>query len=144
MEHKLPEYIEEPIREKLSKVVDTVASNLPEGLEEIFVSTSLSQGERGYPSVWLFTARLAVEIRQPLNQGRIQCDMFRLKDAVDWIRLSARRYDFKEATENSELYVEFATIDSVSCILEATGEGCRHLMDVYKHRVTPNFKVLAK
>ena len=139
MDNSLPEYIEEPIRDELSKVVATVTANLPENLEETFVSTSFSQGERNYPSVWLFTSKLAVEIRYPLRQARIQYEMFRLKNSVDWIRLNARRYDFGDPAENSELDIEFTTIDSVSSILEATGDGCRHLMGVYKRWFSPNF-----
>ena len=135
----LPEYIEEPIKEKLNEVVTTVIKYLPEHPEEIYVSTSLSQGERNYPSVWMFTAKVAVEIRHPLNKARIQYEMFRLNDAVDWIRLNARRYAFGDTTEDSELDIEFTTIDSVSSILQANGKGCRDLMSVYERWLRPNF-----
>ena len=136
---KLPEYIDEPIREKLLKVMATVIENLPEKPIEAFVSTNASRAELNYIGVWLFTPRLAVEIRRPLVQARIQYDMFRFKDAVDWIRLNARMYEFKDPVEDSQLDLEFTTTDGVSSTLSANGEGCDKLMDVYRERFLPNF-----
>ena len=69
MDLELPEYIDQPIRERLHKVVATVCENLPEKPAEAFVSTG--RGEPHYRGVWLFTENLAVEIRNPLNQDRI-------------------------------------------------------------------------
>ena len=66
--------------------------------------------------------------------------MFRFIDAVDWIRLNARNYKFKEADkEDSELDLEFSTIDGVSSMLSANGSGCGRLMEIYKHRFLDNF-----
>ena len=136
---ELPKYVEEPIGEKLRKVMATVVSTLPEKPDEAYVSTSFSRGELNYLGIWLFTPTLAVEIRNPLSQARIQYDMFRFKDAVDWIRLNARRYEFRELLEDSHLELEFTTIDGVSSTLSASGEGCRDLMDIYRRRFLQNF-----
>lgn len=137
----LPDYIEDPIRGKLDKVKTTVIKNLPgdELPDEVFVSTSSSQGSLSYLGVWLFTPRLVVEIRNPLSQARIQYEIARFKDAVDWIRLNARNYEFGEHSANSELELEFTTEDGLSSVLSANGEGCRRLMEVYRDRFLPNF-----
>lgn len=135
----LPEYIEEPIRNKLDRVVASVIKNLPEEPQGAFVSTSVRQGTLNVLSVWLFTPKLVVEIRKPLSQARIQYDMARLMDAVDWIRLIAHDYEFGEPSEDSRLDLEFTTTDGVSSVISANGEGCRRLMEVYRNRFLPNF-----
>ena len=134
---ELSEYIDTSIRERLHKVIATVSENLPETAAEVFVSTS--RGEPNYLGVWLFTEKLAVEIRNPLSQGRIQYEMFRFSDAVDWIRLDARNYEFADPGKDSELELEFTTIDGVSSMLSATGAGCHDLMAIYKNRFLRNF-----
>ena len=139
MSVELPSYIEKPIQEKLLKVIDTVCKHLPEQPCDVFVSTSPNGSGPNYPSVWLFTPHLLVEIRNPLNQNRIQCDMAEFKDAVDWIRLNARKYDFESLKNDSELDLEFTTRDGLTGELSASGEGCAHLMEIYKRRFLLNF-----
>ena len=133
----LPDYIEQPIRQKLEETIKAVTPQLPEPPEEAFVSTNL--GDPKIPSVWLFTKHLIVEIRGPLNQGRIQFDLARLYKAVDWIRLNARKYDFGKPADDSRLDLEFTTIDGLATELLATGEGCARLMEVYRDRFLENF-----
>ena len=96
-------------------------------------------GGPDYTSVWLFTKNLVVEIRNPLNEGRIQYEIAPFRQAVDWIRLNARRYEFEEPTETSQLDLEFTTMDGLSAGLSATGQGCRHLMTIYRDRFLANF-----
>ena len=133
----LPDYIEPPIKEKLEEAIAAVTPHLPEPPEEAFVSTNV--GEPRVPSVWLFTKHLIVEIRGPLNQGRIQFDFARLYKAVDWVRLKARRYEFGVPSADSLLELEFTTIDGLATELSATGEGCARLMEVYRSRFLENF-----
>ena len=137
----LPEYIDAPIREKLEKIKAKVIENLPdnESPNGIFVSTKSTQGSLSYLGIWLFTPRLVVEIRNPLSKARIQYEMARLRDAVDWIRLNARNYDFKDHRADSELDLEFTTEDGLSSVLSANGEGCPTLMEVYRDSFLPNF-----
>ena len=140
MEVVLRDYIEATVREKLTKVIDTVSNNLPEQPCEVFVSTSANGGGPNYPSIWLFTQHLLVEIRNPLNQDRVQFELFPFKDAVDWMRLNARKYDFKNPMRDSALDLEFTTKDGLTAELTATGEGCAHLMELYRRRFLLNFK----
>ena len=139
MDLEFPNHIEAPIKEKLCKIVTTVTENLPERPEEVFVSTMAGQGTTDYVGVWLFTPKLVVEIRNPLSQRRIQYEIARLKDSVDWIRLDAHDYEFKEPSESSRLDLEFTTKDGLSKVLSANGEGCRYLMKIYRTRFLSNF-----
>ena len=135
----LPEYIEAPIREKLQKALTGVMENLPETPEEAFVSTSLSDDAPIYRGIWLFTPKLVVEIRNPLNQDRIQYEIAPFKKAVDWIRLNARKYEFDNPTKDSQFDLEFTTKDGLSSELSAIGQGCQDLLRIYRERFLPNF-----
>jgi hypothetical protein len=135
----IPQYIEAPIRQKLCELLTMVIPLLPEEPEEAFVSTESRDGELRYRGIWLFTHNLVVEIRNPLSQARVQYDMARLKDAVDWIRISAYNYRFEEPSEESRLDLEFTTTDSLSSVISATREGCAHLMELYNSRFRPSF-----
>ena len=139
-----PKYIRKPIREELQKLSTRVRPLLPDGETPngVFVSTSAFSGELKYLGLWLFTPNLYVEIRNPLDKDRIQFEMARFKNAVDWIRLNARNYDFKEWSDVSELELEFTTEDGASTVISATGEGCDHLMRLYKQTFLPNFAAL--
>ena len=138
MSATLPAYVEAPIREKLQKIVDAVMPILPQQPEEIFVSRTLTSNAPNYPSVWLFTKRLIVEIRNPLNQSLLQFEMARLAGSVDWIRLYVRKFDFHNPGEDSELDLEFTTADGLSSTLSGSGEACDHLMSIYRERFLPN------
>ena len=135
----LPSYIELPIREKLANVIDIVTPHLPEKqVEAVFVSTNTGEGGPKVLSVWLFTKNLIVDIRGPLRKDRIQFDFARFSKAVDWIRLNARRYDYESPGIDSQLELEFTTTDGLATELSATGEGCTHLMEVYRNRFLAN------
>jgi hypothetical protein len=136
---ELPKYIEAPIRERMQKVIATVSANLPEQLEEAFSSSVSGEGGPIYPAIWLFTQNLVVEIRNPLNRDRIQHDLAPFAGIVDWIRLNARKYDFGDPGEDSQLELEFTTTGGLAGTLLATGQGCPHLMEVYRRRFLTNF-----
>ena len=136
---ELPDYIEAPIREKLERVIGIVRENLPEEPDEVFSSADSSEGRATYPNVWLFTPNLVVEIRNPLSQDRIQHDLAPFAGTVDWIRLNARKYQFGDATEDSQLELEFTTTGGLAGTLSAVGQGCPHLMSLYRERFLRNF-----
>ena len=132
----IPEYIEEPIRNKLLKAIELVSSNLPESPDEVYVSTTFDQPQ--ISAVWLFTPNLISEIRHALTPDRIQHDVAQFAGTVDWLRLNARKYAFQEATDESQLDLEFTTTVGLSGTLYATGKGCPRLMELYRDRFLPN------
>ena len=139
MKISVPVYINEQIRDRLQKVIEVVVPNLPEVPVEVFVCMDTREGRTNWPAVWLFTANLVAEIRNPLDRDRIQHDIAPFTDAVDWLRLTGRKYEFKESKEESELVLEFSTVDSLSGTLSAVGPACDHLMEIYHGQFLKNF-----
>ena len=143
------EYVkDEGIRKKLGVVVDSAVKKLLKNHEatkdevprEIFVSLS-NGGGRIDMTVWLFTKSLIVRIRNPIDKERIQYEMARFENAVDWIRINTRRFDLEQTHDDSEFDLEFSTMDGLSHELSASGDGCRKLMELYEKQFLPNFKM---
>ena len=130
--------LEEPIKGRLLRVVRLVVSNLPEGPVDVFVSASSSDSGLSYDGVWVFTPKFVSEIRSPLSSGRVQHDVARLNGLVDWVRLTARNYEFEESRQESRLDLEFTTSDGFGGALYGVGPRCDRLMKVYRERFLEN------
>ena len=140
---ELPDYIEGSIRERLNRVIDMVSKNLLEDVVDVFPSNHRGESGPEYIGLWLFTKTLVSEVRNPLRPAQIQHDMARFAGLVDWLRLTARHYEFKEAVPQSELELEFTTADGLNGSLSATGSSCDLLMDLYRCRFKANFSSAA-
>lgn len=135
----IPQYIAETIREKLSQVVCKVENMLPEEMQEAFVCTRLSHGSLNYTDVWLFSQSLIVQIREPLSK-KVQFEVGRFGEVVDWVRLTARGYDFDtDAGDDAELELEFTTEDSFTGAISTNGKGCSELLRLYRKRFLRNW-----
>ena len=130
--------MEGPIRDRLLRIVQLVSSNLPEDPIDVFVSTSSSNSGLSYDGVWVFTPKFVSEIRSPLSSGRVQHDVARLKGLVDWVRLTARNFEFQESDQESRLDLEFTTSDGFGGTLSGVGPRCDRLMKVYRERFLEN------
>ena len=136
----VPDYIEGPIRAKIESVFELMRGNIPEAIEELFVSTYPNANGPDRYTLWLFTDRFVVKVPNPLNLDRIEHDMASLKACVDWVQLDARNYDFSPLhASDSRLKLEFTTTDGLSGELWGEGEGCLRLMEIYKTRFLGNF-----
>ena len=143
MSWKMPDYVDEPLREHLDRVLGLVGKNLPKGeiIEDVFVSKVQTQSGVTNTTAWYFTGRLIGEIRNPNRDDRIVHDLALIKCRVDWMRLDAVRFNFSSENEHPDarLTLEFTTADGLSGELVGAGKSCRHLMDIYKSRFLPNF-----
>ena len=137
----LPEYVEEPIRNKFLPIIHSVVYSLPEEPNDVFISCTIKDGDAtaSYQAVWLFSDHYMSEIRDPLRSGRIQHDVARLSGLVDWVRLTARHDGFGDWESRSTLALEFSTNDGLSGTLYAVGPGCDHSMGIYRKRFFENF-----
>ena len=137
---KVPDYIEEPFRVKIEAVLECMRDNIPEPIDDLFVSTParLLGGPDNY-TLWLFTEQFVVKVRNALNLDRIQHDMAYLAKSVDWVQLDARNFDFIAPASESHLELQFTTADGLSGELWAAGPGCTRLMEIYRERFLKNF-----
>ena len=136
---ELPDYIEGSVRKKLDRVIAIVNKNLHEDVVDVFPSNRPGESGPEFIGLWLFTKTLVSEVRNPLRATQIQHDVARIAGLVDWLRLTARHYDFNDAEPQSELDLEFSTADGLNGTLSATGPGCDLLMELYRRRFQVNF-----
>ena len=88
---KVPDYIEGPIRTKIETVLELMRGNIPEDIEELFVSTYPNAIGPDRYTLWLFTDRFVVKVQNPINLERIVHELASLKHGVDWVQLDARK-----------------------------------------------------
>ena len=136
---KVPDYIEGPIRTKIEIVLELMRGNIPEDIEDLFVSTYPNATGPDRYTLWLFTDRFVVKVQNPINLERIVHELASLKHGVDWVQLDARKFDFGKHASDSILMLQFTTTDGMSDELWGEGEGCPRLMEVYKKRFLGNF-----
>lgn len=146
MSIEIPKYITGEKRKSLSDVARKVGGLLPETVQETFVSTRLSQGSLVHSGVWLFSESLIVEIRDPMSSHKTQFEIGRIRNDVDWLRLTARNFNLDESPENAEspgdkaeLDLEFTTRSGLSCEITANGKGCSDLFRLYRERFISNW-----
>ena len=139
---EVPEYIGCVLRDRFQNLVAVVEKTLPENQSavDVFVSNPRAEGGRAIANSWVFTQNLVILIRDPRDERRLQYDMAPFKDSVDWMRFNVRNYEFGDAGPESDLVLEFTTKDGFSGELLASGEGCSHLLRIYRERFLPNFQ----
>ncbi len=141
-----PEDLAEPLALRMKALIESIQPTYPEPIQTAFASQTTAPDEsatdeRRFATLWIFTSHYVGEIKNPLASGlRINYDIARLADVVDYVRLTSLDYDFKTATEKSQLSLQFSTGDSLSGTISAFGRGCDDLLNVYRERFKVNPK----
>ena len=136
---EIPEYVDPQVREKITRIFEMMRDNIPGEVEELFVSIAPNASGPGSITLWAFTDLHVVRVWDPINEDRIQHEIAYVARCVDWVELDARKFNFGTPDRNSRLRLEFTTTDGLSGELWGEGEGCTHLMTIYKERFLRNF-----
>ena len=136
---KMPEYLEESINTMVDDVFRRIQGNIPEEVEDLFISIPPRTTSPDSYILWVFTKLYIVRVWNPSNVDRIQHDMAYLANCVDWVELDARKFDFVNSESSSRMRLEFTTTDGFSGELWGQGKGCDHLMTIYRERFIKNF-----
>jgi hypothetical protein len=127
----------EALQRRISMLLGMYGTLLTEPVETVFLSDEIDeQGNRTFPSLWLFTRSTACEARIGGDAGD-EFDATRLAGRVfHWVaRTSA--FDMKKATEGSRMKLEVWFSDDLWGDLRATGRNCERLTAVLRTHVTP-------
>lgn len=110
---------------------------LRERVETVFLSDEIDdQGNRTFPSLWLFTRTTACEARIGGEAGE-EFDGTRLAGRVfHWVARTSG-FDMKKATDRSRMKLEIWFSDDLWGDLRATGRNCERLTAVLQTHVAP-------
>lgn len=114
------------------KIVSMVA---PEPIETLFVSESVdSEGHRDFDSIWMFSARFALEVHSLIRADSFDCVKIE-NNIMKWL-IEVTDYDFIKATPRSRLRLRIDFFDTISGQLKASGENCDHLRVLLTDRIS--------
>ncbi len=100
----------------------------PEKIEDIYISEYIKDDStREYESLWFFSKKYCLETHQFINDDNI--DIVPLSNLMR-VAISAKEYDFKQATSKSRLNVRVQFIMPVEGNLKASGENCDFLNNI--------------
>jgi hypothetical protein len=92
--------------EEIYAFYDEILRRIGDEIQDIFMTDYIQQdGIRQYENLWFFSDKFVMEAKLFINKDDF--DFFYLKQRVDYLRVTKENYDFKEATEQSRLNVEW-------------------------------------
>ena len=128
------------IRERIETIADYVALLCDEELGEIFVSDYFQEdGTRQYENILFFSASYVVEAKSFVTD--VDLDIAPIADGIYYVNLSAQNYDFRNATEQSRVFIKCMLeqgAPSLGFELKGAKENCSHAMRILEAIIKPN------
>ncbi len=144
MEEKFTEYlnsigIPEALNEKIEKIYEFYQEILPEEIKDIFVTDYMKKdGTREYENLWFFSEKYGMEAKQFIIKDDF--DITPIQKHVCYWSIEKRDYDFKEAIDNSRLFLHFRLDNRIMGELKASKKNCDYLRDIIIKYIKPNLK----
>lgn len=109
----------------------------PDEIEDIFVTDYIKEdGTRDYENLWFFSKNYCLEAKKFLTQ--IDLDITPIKNRIIYWTVTAQEFDFKKASENSRLNLEFQTIQRIHGDFKSAKGNCASLQAIISKYVKPN------
>ena len=117
-----------PLIVRAEQLCETFAQAIQGAPNRIFVNDFFYEGARRYSSLWLFTERHIIEVKNFVVQQ--QLDFTRLADLnyVELIRSDLLPFD--PAGRETTLHAQAKFKEGLHANFSATGSNCRHLYDL--------------
>jgi hypothetical protein len=125
------------VNEAIDKLAPIASLLSPESLEAIFISDHVNEEGQSQPtSAWFFSQRYALESKNVLSAR--DCDLVVLDNNVTYFTLRWRDYNFDTPSERSRLSLNFDTADGQVGDMQASGQNCFYLKEIFLAHVKPN------
>ena len=130
--------IQQPYIERIKELYRVAKEISPAQIEDVFVSEYLEDGVRRYENVWFFTSDsyYALEAHDFIWNDHV--DIAPITGRVKNLIIRKQDYDFKSATEESRLNIDFATDFGIRGAMKACKENCDHLKHIVLTYLKPN------
>ena len=102
---------------------------LGEAVDDCVLSDIATDGDRSYTELWFFSAHYEF-VADNFNTGATDI-VVTPRHAIDLIRFTAHDYDFRKASEASQLSIYISYVDANSGELRMSGANCDHVMEIY-------------
>jgi hypothetical protein len=109
----------------------------PDAIEEIFITEYPDkEGNRQYESLWLFSKDDAMEAKRFLHQDNF--DSTPLAGQVKYWTVQKTEYDFRQASSQSRMTLQFSLQTGIGGILRGSQQNCDHLKKIFLNHILPN------
>jgi len=122
---------------RVQKVLDFYQQVYPKQVEDVFVTEYFDkEGNRQYQNVWLFSSESVMEAKQFLTGDDF--DSAPLRRQVRYWNIKKIKYNFRKASTESRMLLDFRLATGDRCELKASRENCDFLKDIFLKHVLPN------
>ena len=102
----------------------------PEQIIDVFVNDYLQQDKtKAFDSAWFFAKGYVLEAKRFLEK-EVDLDITPINKKVMYIGIKAKDYNFKKASDNSQIEVDVIVLGDTICSYKATSSNCDYLMDI--------------
>lgn len=127
-----------PIVERVIGLLGAYARLVDLRNSDVFVSDLIDpEGNRAFPSLWIFTYDAAFEARIPAEAGNQLDGTVIRQHIVHWVART-EDFEFGPAFPTSRAHVELWFSDGLLGELHATGDNCVRMTEILRKYVMPN------
>lgn len=109
----------------------------PDDIEDIFVTDYIkADGTREYENLWFFSKNYCLEAKKFLTQ--LNLDITPIKNRITYWTVTAQEFDFKKASANSRLNLDFKTVQEIYGVFKSAKENCVYLQAIINKYVKTN------
>ena len=127
--------------DRIESIYKFYSEMCPDEIADIFVTDYIdSEGRREYENLWFFSDRYVMEAKGFAAGKKDDFDITPLKARVEHCAIQKQGYDFKEATDESRIYLLFKLDTGSIADFKASKENCDVLRDIVLRHVKPNLK----
>ena len=122
---------------RVEEVLNFYEQVYPDQIEDIFISEYVDNDRnRHYEGMWLFTENSFMEAEGFLNEHDF--DSSPLKGEVSYWNIRKTEYNFRQATAESRMALDFSARTRVRGKLKSSGENCDKLKEIFLKYIIPN------
>lgn len=116
-----------------------ILKKMNDEIRDIFITEYIKQdGSRQYDSLWFFSDKYFMEAK--MFSSKDDFDFMPYACSLTYLRIEKQDYDFKKATEQSRLIVEYEIPYNKEGVLKASKGNCDKLREITIKYFIPNTK----
>ncbi|MHB8119849.1 MAG: hypothetical protein ACYDHX_14185 [Methanothrix sp.] len=124
--------IGEPFAKKVEEAYQfysEILKNMDDEIKDLFITDYIQQdGSRQHVNLWFFSKKYFMEAKMFINKDDF--DFMPISSGLAYLRIEKQNYDFKQATNESRMTVEYQARGMMNGTLIASRNNCDKLREI--------------